>query len=84
MAPGLTELEIIPFRVAAYNKVSKKMAFYEPEKKENYEFISGTKMRSLARNSESPPDGFMPVKAWNVLADHYRNLASEDTKVSTI
>jgi 3'-phosphoadenosine 5'-phosphosulfate synthase len=49
MAPGLTQLEIVPFRVAAYNVKLKCMDFYNPEKKEDYEFISGTKMRKLAR-----------------------------------
>lgn len=32
MAPGLTSLEIIPFRVAAYNKVKKAMDFYDKER----------------------------------------------------
>lgn len=32
MAPGLTSVEIIPFRVAAYNKVKRAMDFYEPER----------------------------------------------------
>lgn len=31
MAPGLTSVEIIPFRVAAYNKTKKAMDFYSPE-----------------------------------------------------
>ncbi|KAJ8349189.1 hypothetical protein AAFF_G00183400, partial [Aldrovandia affinis] len=31
MAPGLTSVEIIPFRVAAYNKVKKAMDFYDKE-----------------------------------------------------
>lgn len=45
MAPGLEALEIIPFRVAAYDKTKKKMAFFEPERKQDFDFISGTKMR---------------------------------------
>ena len=49
MAPGLLQLEIVPFRVAAYNKVKKAMDFYDPEKKDDFLFISGTKMRALAR-----------------------------------
>lgn len=32
MAPGLTSVEIIPFRVAAYNKTKKSMDFYDPER----------------------------------------------------
>lgn len=74
MAPGLNQLEIIPFRVAAYDKTQQKMAFFEPERKENFEFISGTKMRGLARSGEYPPDGFMAPKAWNVLASYYQSL----------
>ena len=35
------------------------MAFFEPERKDDFIFISGTKMRSFARNNEQPPDGFM-------------------------
>ena len=49
MAPGLDDLEIIPFRVAAYDKTKKQMAFFQPERKDDFEFISGTKMRSEKR-----------------------------------
>lgn len=47
MAPGLQQLEIIPFRVAAYDVKNKKMAFFEPKRKEDFDFISGTRMRGL-------------------------------------
>lgn len=66
MAPGLQGLEIIPFRVAAYNKRTKAMEFYDDSHKDDYEFISGTKMRMLARDGGTPPDGFMAPKAWQV------------------
>lgn len=46
MAPGLEDIEILPFKVAAYNKVNKRMEFYDDKKKDEFEFISGTKMRS--------------------------------------
>lgn len=46
MAPGLKDLEIIPFKVAAYNKLLKKMDYFDPAKKDEFDFISGTKMRS--------------------------------------
>ena len=72
MAPGLTELEIVPFRVAAYNTKKKCMDFFEPANKGDYDFISGTRMRELARRGEKPPDGFMAPKAWRLLADHYK------------
>ena len=73
-APGLhrLELEVIPFKVAAYNKIKKAMDFFNPEKKEDFEFISGTKMRGFARSGVSPPDGFMAPTAWKILADHYQ------------
>lgn len=50
MAPGLDALEIIPFRVAAYDKVGKKMAFFDPSRKEDFDFISGTRMRGNLHN----------------------------------
>lgn len=49
MARGLHSLEIIPFRVAAYDSRHAKMAFFEPERKQDFEFISGTKMRGKFR-----------------------------------
>lgn len=45
MAPGLGGLEIIPFRVAAYDLKERRMAFFEPARKEDFDFISGTRMR---------------------------------------
>nr|XP_022905965.1 bifunctional 3'-phosphoadenosine 5'-phosphosulfate synthase-like [Onthophagus taurus] len=74
MAPGLKYLEIIPFRVAAYDKKGKKMDFFDASRAGDFEFISGTKMRTLARTGENPPDGFMAPKAWNVLANYYQSL----------
>ena len=41
MAPGLTQLEIVPFKVAAYNKKEHKMTFFDEQHKEDFEFISG-------------------------------------------
>ncbi|XP_061165941.1 bifunctional 3'-phosphoadenosine 5'-phosphosulfate synthase-like isoform X3 [Saccostrea echinata] len=74
MAPGLTQLEIVPFRVAAYNTKLKQMDFFNPERKEDFDFISGTRMRKLAREGQNPPDGFMAPKAWKVLAEYYQTL----------
>lgn len=74
MAPGLTQLEIVPFRVAAYNKKSQSMDFFDPEKKDDFIFISGTKMRALARAGETPPNGFMSPKAWQVMIDYYQSI----------
>lgn len=45
MAPGLDQLEIIPFRVAALDKTTSQMAFFDPKRKNDFDFISGTRMR---------------------------------------
>ncbi|KAM7155594.1 bifunctional 3'-phosphoadenosine 5'-phosphosulfate synthase 1 isoform 1-T1 [Molossus nigricans] len=74
MAPGLITLEIVPFRVAAYNKKKKRMDYYDSEHHEDFEFISGTRMRKLARDGQKPPEGFMAPKAWTVLVEYYKSL----------
>lgn len=71
MAPGLENLEILPFRVAAYDKTVGRMSFFEPERVDDFLFISGTKMRKFASSGETPPDGFMAPTAWQVLVDYY-------------
>ena len=43
MAPGLKQVEIIPFRVAAYDTKVGKMAFFDPKRRDDFEFISGKK-----------------------------------------
>ncbi|KAL0742846.1 hypothetical protein Bca4012_084359 [Brassica carinata] len=74
MAPGLERLNILPFRVAAYDKTQGKMAFFDPSRPQDFLFISGTKMRTLAKNKENPPDGFMCPGGWQVLVDYYDSL----------
>lgn len=41
---------------------------------QDYDFISGTRMRKMAREGENPPDGFMAPKAWAVLKEYYKSL----------
>jgi 3'-phosphoadenosine 5'-phosphosulfate synthase len=67
-------VEIMPFRVAAYNKVQKKMEFVDQSRINEFEFISGTKMRKLAKDGASLPEGFMSEKGWKVLSDYYKSL----------
>ncbi|NWI23308.1 PAPS1 synthase, partial [Sula dactylatra] len=74
MAPGLRALEIVPFRVAAYNKKKRCMDYYDSDHHEDFEFISGTRMRKLAREGQNPPEGFMAPKAWTVLTEYYKSL----------
>nr|AAX30660.1 SJCHGC06697 protein [Schistosoma japonicum] len=78
MAPGLAGLKIIPFRVAAYDKTIGKMSFFDTKRPSDFLFISGTKMRTLAREGQEPPNGFMSMKAWKVLANYYCQLNKHD------
>ncbi|KAL9274860.1 ATP sulfurylase 2-like protein [Drosera capensis] len=80
MAPGLEKLNILPFKVAAYDTVAKKMAFFDPSRAQDFLFISGTKMRNYARNGENPPDGFMCLGGWQVLVKHYQSLQAQEDK----
>lgn len=80
MAPGLEKLNILPFKVAAYDTVEKKMAFFDPSRSQDFLFISGTKMRTFARNAENPPDGFMCPGGWDVLVKYYKSLQSEEAQ----
>lgn len=77
MAPGLNDLEIIPFRVAAYDTTLSKMSFFDPSRKDDFDFISGTRMRGLARAGQDPPSGFMVPSAWTVLSEYYQSLKSK-------
>ncbi|WKY03442.1 hypothetical protein Q1695_004859 [Nippostrongylus brasiliensis] len=77
MAPGLSQLHILPFRVAAYDKKAGKMSFFDPSRKEDFDFISGTRMRGLARSGATPPDGFMAPSAWQILADYYKSISNK-------
>ncbi|KAF7996306.1 hypothetical protein HCN44_001938 [Aphidius gifuensis] len=81
MAPGLHNLEIIPFRVAAYDTKKKIMAFFDHNRKEDFDFISGTKMRGLAKSGETPPEGFMAPSAWKILAEFYKNLTNNNNYI---
>lgn len=74
MAPGMNQFEIIPFKVAAYNKTKGAMDFYDPANHDNFEFISGTRMRKTAREGGALPEGFMAPKAWKVLQAYYASL----------
>uniref|UniRef100_A0A7S0FYS6 sulfate adenylyltransferase n=1 Tax=Rhodosorus marinus TaxID=101924 RepID=A0A7S0FYS6_9RHOD len=77
-APGLEKLNILPFRVAAYDKTIGRMAFFDPSRADDFLFISGTKMRGYASRGETPPDGFMAPAAWKILVDYYSNVRSYD------
>jgi 3'-phosphoadenosine 5'-phosphosulfate synthase len=77
MKQMLGGVEVLPFKVAAYNKPNQKMEFFFPgqSKNEDFDFISGSRMRAMAKNGEELPPGFMSVGGWKVLGDYYRALA---------
>jgi 3'-phosphoadenosine 5'-phosphosulfate synthase len=72
----LNGVEVMPFKVAAYNTLEKKMAFFNPRtaKPGEFDFISGTRMRGMAKDGVNPPDGFMSPGGWEVLKTYYMNL----------
>lgn len=84
MAPGLEKLNILPFRVAAYDTVAKKMDFFDPSRAKDFLFISGTKMRTFARTGESPPNGFMCPGGWDVLVKYYASLQVEEATPASV
>ncbi|KAJ0879524.1 putative sulfate adenylyltransferase [Helianthus annuus] len=79
MAPGLERLNILPFKVAAYDKTQQKMEFFDPSRPQDFLFISGTKMRTLAKNRENPPDGFMCPGGGKCLLNTTISLAASDS-----
>ena len=79
MAPGLGQLTIIPFVVAAYDKTKCQMTFYDASRNDDFIFISGSKMRALARNGEQPPVGFMAPSAWEIMVNFYNNLNKQQS-----
>jgi 3'-phosphoadenosine 5'-phosphosulfate synthase len=72
----LKGVEVMPFKVAAYNKKTQAMEFFSPAaaNKDDFEFISGSRMRAMAKANEEPPAGFMSPAGWKVLAEYYRSL----------
>jgi 3'-phosphoadenosine 5'-phosphosulfate synthase len=72
----LNGVDVVPFKVAAYNKKSAAMEFFNPQaaNAKDFEFISGSRMRQMAKDGVNPPSGFMSQKGWEVLAEYYKNL----------
>eukprot|EP00340_Litonotus_pictus_P007745 CAMPEP_0170520926 /NCGR_PEP_ID=MMETSP0209-20121228/6253_1 /TAXON_ID=665100 ORGANISM="Litonotus pictus, Strain P1" /NCGR_SAMPLE_ID=MMETSP0209 /ASSEMBLY_ACC=CAM_ASM_000301 /LENGTH=569 /DNA_ID=CAMNT_0010807515 /DNA_START=11 /DNA_END=1723 /DNA_ORIENTATION=+ len=70
----LNKTTVIPFKVAVYNKETKSMEYFNPENKEKYENISGSKMREIAKIGQSLPEGFMNPSGWKVLVEYYNSI----------
>ncbi|CAE8657167.1 unnamed protein product [Polarella glacialis] len=80
-APGLRKIELLPFTFATYDKKAQKMAFFDPKRKDDFVSISGSKMRQLARDGETPPVGFMDPEGWEILVKYYQSLDSGKTEL---
>lgn len=71
----LNGVDVVPFKVAAYNKKNSQMEFFGGPGcvKEDFEFISGSRMRAMAKANETPPPGFMSPEGWKVLCEYYNS-----------
>lgn len=75
--PGLEKMKLVDFKFASYDTKAKKMAFFDPKRKEDFKSISGTKMRAMAAAGEDPPAGFMDPEGWKILVAYYKSLAGK-------
>jgi 3'-phosphoadenosine 5'-phosphosulfate synthase len=71
------KLKLLPFHFASYDKSVGKMAFFDPKRKDDFVSISGTKMRKMAKEGTTPPDGFMDPEGWQVLVKFYQGQKTE-------
>lgn len=60
--------------ISVFSLIFEILFFSFPFSHQDYDFISGTRMRKMAREGENPPDGFMAPKAWAVLKEYYKSL----------
>jgi len=70
----LNGVEVLPFKVAALHVERQQMEFVPDGKNSEFDFVSGTRMRQMAKDNVQPPKGFMSEKGWEVLAGYYRSL----------
>ena len=45
------KLKLLPFKFASYDKTKGQMDFFDPARKDDFESISGSKMRKMARSA---------------------------------
>uniref|UniRef100_A0A6N2NG54 Sulphate adenylyltransferase catalytic domain-containing protein n=1 Tax=Salix viminalis TaxID=40686 RepID=A0A6N2NG54_SALVM len=80
--PGLERLNILPFRVAAYDKTQGNNGILRSQAWTSSSFLE---QRTLAKNNENPPDGFMCPGGWKVLVEYYDSLSlAKDGKVPDV
>eukprot|EP00397_Hematodinium_sp_SG-2012_P010508 GEMP01010624.1.p1 GENE.GEMP01010624.1~~GEMP01010624.1.p1 ORF type:complete len:270 (+),score=51.67 GEMP01010624.1:1340-2149(+) len=74
-------LTFVPFEFASYDKKAGAMAFFDPKRAADFESISGTKMREMARKGQDPPSGFMDKDGWNILKEYYKSKSNNKTEL---
>ena len=71
-------VKVVPFKIAAYNRVNKRMEFFggpDSAPKDEFDFISGSKMRKMAKAGDDQPEGFMSPDGWDILCEYYQSLS---------
>jgi len=93
-SPGIGNMEMLSFVKVMYDKRDDVMKVPDLSREEDFISISGTKMRSLARNGATlcPPNnipedltkancipsGFMVAKGWEGVVDYYKHAAETE------
>ena len=92
MSPGQDPMNILPFAPVSYDKKDNSMKPKEQARATDFIDISGTKMRTLAKNGakECPmpipsdvveancvPPGFMVPTGWDIVSKYYQNVESD-------
>lgn len=92
MSPGIGDMKMLSFVKVMYDVKSNSMTLPDENRMEDFISISGTKMRTLARQQAVPcpdhvptdllgencvPNGFMVPKGWDIVTDYYSHI---DTK----
>ena len=95
MSPGIGDMKMLSFVKVMYDVKKNEMTVPDEERMEDFISISGTKMRTLARDQATPcptkvpidleeancvPKGFMVPKGWDIVTDYYHNIDSESKR----
>lgn len=92
MSPGQDPMNILPFAPVSYDKKDNTMKPKEASRQDDFIDISGTKMRTLAKNAATPcqmpmpadvveancvPPGFMVPTGWDIVSKYYQDVKSD-------
>ncbi len=92
MSPGLGDMKLLGFEQVYYDKALHTMSVIDPSRPDDFISISGSDMRTLARNGANPckgklpsdpvaancvPPGFMVPSGWEIMKDYFQNVNDE-------